>query len=191
MLLSADDCNIWDEGSDQEGNIRFDKKRPGVVVGATFNKLVERITSLTDHGKNESERWREREREKERGTCSLQGFVLECAIEEKTCSMCFIRELPFLYSPDIEFVKTFLLTYQSYATPDKLLRKLIERYNVVRPYDMPLMQFGQMRQTIQARVINALRLWVEYGVDFKGVYEKEKGRACVLYLISFVLGGLG
>ena len=51
LLLSADDCNIWDEGSDQEGNIRFDKKRPGVVVGATFNKLVERITSLTDHGK--------------------------------------------------------------------------------------------------------------------------------------------
>lgn len=69
---------------------------------------------------------------------------------------------------DLEFVKTFLLTYQSFATPDKLLRKLIERYNVVRPGVMPLVEFAQMRQTIQARVINALRLWVEYGVDFKG-----------------------
>ena len=73
-----------------------------------------------------------------------------------------------VFSPDIEFVKTFLLTYQSFATPDKLLRKLIERYNVVIPEGMPLSQFNHVRQTIQARVINALRLWVEYGVDFKG-----------------------
>ncbi len=69
---------------------------------------------------------------------------------------------------DIEFVKTFLLTYQSFATPDKLLRKLIERYNVVLTEGMALSQFNHVRQTIQARVINALRLWVEYGVDFKG-----------------------
>ena len=60
-VFFADDCNIWDEASDQEGNIRFDKKRPGVVVGATFNKLVERITSLTDHGEKEWPRqtWKE------------------------------------------------------------------------------------------------------------------------------------
>lgn len=50
MALVEDDCNIWDEGEDMEFNIRFDKKKPGVVVGASFNKLVERITSVTDHG---------------------------------------------------------------------------------------------------------------------------------------------
>ena len=82
---------------------------------------------------------------------------------------CAVRTyLFFSLHSDLEFVKTFLLTYQSFATPDKLLRKLIERYNVVRPGVMPLVEFAQMRQTIQARVINALRLWVEYGVDFKG-----------------------
>ena len=48
--MVEDDCNIWDEGDDYETNIRFDKKRPGVVVGASFNKLIERITSVTDHG---------------------------------------------------------------------------------------------------------------------------------------------
>ena len=79
---------------------------------------------------------------------------------------------------DIEFVKTFLLTYQSFSTPDKLLRKLIERYNVVIPEGMPRSQFGHVRQTIQARVINALRLWVEYGVDFKG----EREGCCVRLL---------
>ena len=42
--------NIWDEDPDSESNLRFDKKKPGVVVGGTFNKLVERITSSKDHG---------------------------------------------------------------------------------------------------------------------------------------------
>ena len=69
---------------------------------------------------------------------------------------------------DLEFVKTFLFTYQAFATPEKLLKKLIERYKVVRPERMSLKEFGVMRQTIQARVINALRLWVDLSVDFKG-----------------------
>ena len=76
---------------------------------------------------------------------------------------------------DLEFVKTFLFTYQAFTTPEKLLRKLIERYNVVRPEGMPLKEFGVMRQTIQARVINALRLWVDFCVDFKG---KRRGHYC-------------
>ena len=76
---------------------------------------------------------------------------------------------------DLEFVKTFLFTYQAFTTPGKLLRKLIERYNVVRPEGMPLKEFGVMRQTIQARVINALRLWVDFCVDFKG---KWRGYYC-------------
>lgn len=31
---------------------------------------------------------------------------------------------------DMEYVKTFLLTYQSFTTPAKLLQKLIQRYHV-------------------------------------------------------------
>ena len=50
---------------------------------------------------------------------------------------------------DMLFVKTFLLSYQSFTTPDKLLHKLIERYNVVRPEDMGLQQFDAIRTTIQ------------------------------------------
>ncbi len=77
---------------------------------------------------------------------------------------------PTLYS-DLEFVKTFLYTYQSFATPERLLRKLIERYNVVRPAGMSFKGFAVMKQTIQARVINALKLWVDLSVDFKGERE--------------------
>ena len=70
---------------------------------------------------------------------------------------------------DLEFVKTFLYTYQSFATPEKLLKKLIERYNVVQPGGLSFQEFTMLRQTIQARVINALRLWVDLSVDFKGI----------------------
>ena len=65
-------------------------------------------------------------------------------------------------------MKTFLYTHQSFATPDCLLRKLLERYNVVRPEGMSSQGFAVMKQTIQARVINALKLWVKLSVDFKG-----------------------
>ena len=81
----------------------------------------------------------------------------------------FIQSLSVLFvSPDLEFVKTFLYTYQSFATPERLLRKLVERYNVVRPGGMSLKGFAVMKQTIQVRVINALKLWVDLSVDFKG-----------------------
>ncbi len=40
--------NVWDEGEDSEKNIRVYPKKG--VVAATFNKLVERLTSERDHG---------------------------------------------------------------------------------------------------------------------------------------------
>ena len=42
--------NVWDVGPDSEKNIRFDSRNPNLVVGASFNKLVERVTSERDHG---------------------------------------------------------------------------------------------------------------------------------------------
>lgn len=41
---------MWDEGTDSVKNIRYNVSKPGLVAGATFNKLVERITSEKDHG---------------------------------------------------------------------------------------------------------------------------------------------
>lgn len=76
----------------------------------------------------------------------------------------------FSSSADLEFVKTFLYTYQSFATPDRLLKKLVERYNVVRPSGMSFKDFAVVKQTIQARVINAIKLWIDLSVDFKGVW---------------------
>jgi hypothetical protein len=130
--MVEDDANIWEEDLESESNIRYD--RNGQVIGATLNKLVERVTSTRDH--------------------------------------------------DLEFVKTFLFTYQAFTTPEKLLRKLIERYNVVCPEGMPLKEFDVMRQTIQARVINAVRLWVDLSVDFK---DNQPLQDAVLRFVMMVL----
>ena len=46
--LSDNECNVWDVGEDSGTNIRVDPKKG--VVAATFNKLVEKITSEKDHG---------------------------------------------------------------------------------------------------------------------------------------------
>lgn len=45
---ATDDTNIWEEDLESEKSIRYDKN--GLVIGATLNKLVERITSTRDHG---------------------------------------------------------------------------------------------------------------------------------------------
>jgi hypothetical protein len=118
----VEDSHIWLEKPDCEENIVFDKVRSSkektiLIAAATFNKLVERLTSSSEH--------------------------------------------------DMQFVKTFLLTYQSFTTPERLLRKLIERYNVVRAPHMDNQEFEMFRTTIQVRVINAIKLWLETGVEFR------------------------
>ena len=42
------EVNVWDEGPDSASSIRIDPKKG--VVAATFNKLVEKLTSERDHG---------------------------------------------------------------------------------------------------------------------------------------------
>ncbi|KAF2069090.1 hypothetical protein CYY_009588 [Polysphondylium violaceum] len=62
---------------------------------------------------------------------------------------------------DIQFLKTFLMTYQSFCSPEKLMNKLIQRYNVPSNLDEVAVK------TIQIRVINVLKKWMdEYYSDF-------------------------
>ena len=56
---------------------------------------------------------------------------------------------------DSNFINTFLLTYRSFTTPDFLLHKLIERYNV------PDRLEADQKQLVQMRVCVVMKLWVE------------------------------
>jgi len=59
-------------------------------------------------------------------------------------------------APDLQYMKAFLLTYPSFATPEQLLHKLIERYHVPE-------KEAKNKPTIQLRVCNTLKYWVENG----------------------------
>ena len=55
---------------------------------------------------------------------------------------------------DVTHLKTFITTYRSFTSPDILLQKIIQRYNVPD-------EFGQKRLMIQLRCANFLKQWVE------------------------------
>ena len=69
----------------------------------------------------------------------------------------------------LDFMKTFILTYQSFTTPTDLLKKLIERYHVPRQKDkgIPFLDFDKFRLKVQFRVCNVIQQWIKkYQYDF-------------------------
>ncbi|KAJ3151096.1 Son of sevenless 2 [Geranomyces variabilis] len=67
----------------------------------------------------------------------------------------------------LEYVRTFLLTYQSFATGAIVLRKLTERYHAPRSRKATFASYDHFRLTIQLRVCNVLLQWVKrHPMDF-------------------------
>ncbi|KAJ3178181.1 Son of sevenless 2 [Geranomyces variabilis] len=67
----------------------------------------------------------------------------------------------------LEYVRTFLLTYQSFATGAIVLRKLTERYHAPRNRKATFASYDHFRLTIQLRVCNVLLQWVKrHPMDF-------------------------
>ena len=56
----------------------------------------------------------------------------------------------------MEFQKTVLLTYQSFTTPEKLMKKLIQRYNVPANFENK-----SVSNTIQIRTVNVIKNWLK------------------------------
>ncbi|KAJ3436717.1 ras guanine nucleotide exchange factor i-related [Anaeramoeba flamelloides] len=67
---------------------------------------------------------------------------------------------------DTDFMKIFLMTCQSFTTPRKLLRKLLQRYNVPKG-NLSFEQYQEKKQKIQIKVCNVLISWIkDYFSDF-------------------------
>lgn len=65
------------------------------------------------------------------------------------------------------FVDTFLMTYQSFTTPHKLLTKLIQRWNVPLQFKTNSEDRSAIVKTIRLRIVNVLKKWIElYYSDF-------------------------
>jgi hypothetical protein len=80
---------------------------------------------------------------------------------------------------DLSFIPTFLLTYRSFTTPDKLLGKLKERFDVPtaiaahRGMDEETFR-AQVTRPVQLRVISFIKKWIEdyfYDVDDRLAFE--------------------
>ncbi|EGG19007.1 Ras guanine nucleotide exchange factor [Cavenderia fasciculata] len=76
-----------------------------------------------------------------------------------------LNKLVILLAPeknhDLEYTKIFLLTYQSFTTPEKLLQKLIQRYNVPQLAGQTEEEWKKIAIYIQLRVVNVLKNWVK------------------------------
>eukprot|EP01114_Cavostelium_apophysatum_P000982 TRINITY_DN10849_c0_g1_i1.p1 TRINITY_DN10849_c0_g1~~TRINITY_DN10849_c0_g1_i1.p1 ORF type:complete len:988 (-),score=251.34 TRINITY_DN10849_c0_g1_i1:62-3025(-) len=63
---------------------------------------------------------------------------------------------------DVQFMRTFLYSYQSFTSPEMLLKKLIQRYHVPLPKGMPEDKFkAELQQPIRSRVCNVIKYWVD------------------------------
>jgi hypothetical protein len=68
----------------------------------------------------------------------------------------------------LRFTKTFLVTYRSFTTPQKVLLKLVQRYHVPRPKRVSEMEYKKRKLPVQLRVCNVLNVWVkDYFDDFQ------------------------
>lgn len=118
-------------------------------------------------------------------TASLNQLITQLSsIDEKSSSAQYLN-----------FMKTFILTYRSFTTPEMLLSKLIERYFVPRNMgfvdkDIIFSQFEKQRQKIQLRLCNVLQQWTKKNsYDFferVGTTDKFHRRPVLEKLISFV-----
>ena len=57
---------------------------------------------------------------------------------------------------DTQFMKAFMITYQSFATPWRLLEKLMQRY------DAPTFIAEDKRVLAQLRVVAVLKHWIQH-----------------------------
>jgi hypothetical protein len=64
---------------------------------------------------------------------------------------------------DTEYVGQFLLTYRSFALPERVLQKLVEKFNVSPPANATFEQTEEFKKTqsiIRNRVINVVKTWL-------------------------------
>ncbi|KAJ5078285.1 ras guanine nucleotide exchange factor i-related [Anaeramoeba ignava] len=74
----------------------------------------------------------------------------------------------------LQYFETFLMTYQSFTTPKKLLKKLIERWHVPNSTELTEEKYNMKKRGIQIRICNVAKNWLEkHHEDFRPQLKAE------------------
>ncbi len=64
--------------------------------------------------------------------------------------------------PDVNDIKAFMATYQTFTTPQQLVRKLIQRFEVPPPETSDVQDWNrEFKKPIQLRVSKILKIFIE------------------------------
>jgi hypothetical protein len=122
-----EDINIWDEPQDSNANIRFDSKNDIYILSPG------RPTVLTRQGG--------------------RGLEIQCATLNKLVER---LTYPDYNADDKIYMKIFLATYEDFTSPQRLLKKLVQRFRV--PKDK---MSSEAMQQIQSRVCSVIKYWID------------------------------
>ncbi|KAJ6248271.1 ras guanine nucleotide exchange factor i-related [Anaeramoeba flamelloides] len=128
----------------------------------------EELTSIWEEEQNTSiiyeeksvkkENPKEKENEEEEKTENVTKEIKAASLNQ------LVEFLTHETKPKVLWLKTFLMTYQSFTTPRILLYKLIDRYNI--PKEKQILYQNRVQQ-IKLRVCNFLKFWItDYFSDF-------------------------
>ncbi|KAJ3452408.1 ras guanine nucleotide exchange factor i-related [Anaeramoeba flamelloides] len=147
-----------EENSSQEGE--KNGKRKGGQIENQKNK-VNQIGK--EKGKEkEKEKGKEKEKEKEKGKEKESDKENENYIQKSTLNQ-LIRYLIENQKKDPRFVKIFLMTYQSFTSPGKLLYKLFEAFHVpdkLKGENETKKEFEERKFQLETNILNILRYWL-------------------------------
>lgn len=138
---------------------------------------LELVDLMADDDTDNVSIWRERKDEStiiyHEETNSIKAATLNKLVERLTAGE----------DHDMVFMKTFLMTLHSFATPEKVLAKLIERFNIPETVNIE----EQQALKIKLRVGNVIKKWIE---DYSQNDFNERTRPKLIQMLRRFINGL-
>ena len=131
----SDKGHIWDEPRELDGvNVTYElgsetaiplqNDLPLPIATASLNKLVERVTDDKSHGAAPGPRQRARSHYSHSHRVALCRLL--CVVRPGSCPVP-LPGMDVCVWTDLNFLKMFLLTFQSFTTSDELFAKIVDR----------------------------------------------------------------
>lgn len=154
-----DDANIWDEAGEAGAQNIILVRADGTTCDGSGNSIIgSSNTSSSNGGSGDSE-------SSDGAREMVRAGSLNKLVEKLTDDTLLF---------DATYIPTFLMTYQSFATPAQLLQKLCERFDV--PARVP----AGDAHNIQMRVCKVMKKWMEtYPADFDDEHLRVRMRAFI------------